>query len=218
MPFVRDVLLTLNAVQIVLRDSNQTEQIHVAEETTGRRAFRKVLARLRNTEHGRALLAERPEITTQRVDLTALRKLPRHTLGAAYVAHLDDNGLSADLQALPTRYVQDDDVAYLMRRFRQTHDVWHPLTSLGAQAFQEVIIHAFSLGQLHLPVSAMIVGFGGIKHGLLEGRWRMLRSTLLDAYRSGRDADDLIGVRWESHWQEPLEEVRRRYRVRAIAD
>jgi ubiquinone biosynthesis protein Coq4 len=213
---LRDILLTANATQIVLRDSNRTEEIHVVEETTGRGAFRRVLARLRATDEGRDLLAARPELSNRQVDYDALRRLPAGTLGHAYVHHLDDNGLSAELQASLTRYVDDPDIAYLMRRFRQTHDVWHPLTGLGVQAYQEVIIHAFSYGQLRLPVSAMIVSLGGIKHGLLERRWRMLSHTLWEAYASGRDADDLIGVTWEKLWDRPLEEVRRRYRITPI--
>jgi len=216
MPLLRDVALTLNAIRIVLGDSNETTQIHVVEETTGRGAFRRVLGRLRRDEEASALLRDRPELTSTQVDYAWLRTLPRHTLGGAYVAHLDDNGLSAGTQALPTRYVDDPDISYLLRRFRQTHDVWHPLTALGVTPHEEVIIHAFSLGQLHLPVSALIVSLGGIKHGLLERRWTMIRETLLAAYRSGRAARDLIGVRWESHWTRPLDEVRAMYGIAPI--
>ena len=65
-----------------------------------------------------------------------------------------------------------------MRRFRQTHDVWHALTALGAEPHNEGVIHAFSLGQLHLPVSWMVVTLGGIKHGLLEGRLGVVARTM----------------------------------------
>jgi len=212
----RDLWLTLNATQIVLRDSNRTEQIHVVEETTGRRAFRRVLERLRATDEGSELLRLRPELSSTQVDYDELRKLPPHTLGGAYVRHLDENGLSAELQASLTKYVDDPDIAYLMRRFRQTHDVWHPLTTLGVQAYQEVIIHAFSYGQLRLPVSAMIVSLGGIKHGVLERRWSMLTHAMPAAYRSGARAADLIGVHWEAMWDRPIDQVRARYRITPI--
>ncbi len=212
----RDWWLTLNATQIVLRDSNRTEQIHVVEETTGRRAFKRVLERLRATDEGRELLRVRPELSSSQVDYAALRRLPRETLGGAYVRHLDDNGLSAELQASLTNHVSDPDIAYLMRRFRQTHDVWHPLTSLGVEAYQEVVIHAFSYGQLKLPVSAMIVSLGGLKHGVFERRWHMLTRALPAAYRSGAAAADLIGVHWEKMWGDPLTEVRARYRVTPV--
>ena len=210
---LRDWALTLNAIQIVLRDSNRTEQIHVVEETTGRRRMREALETIRDTGEGRKLLERRPELNRDQVDYEALRRLPADTLGGAYIRHLDDNGLSADTQAAATHHVDDPDVAYLIRRFRQTHDVWHPLTQLGTQPWEEVTIHAFSYGQLRLPVSVLILFFGGIKHGLVERRWRMLRHTLLDAYRKGRAARPLIGVTWEDHWAEPIAAVRRRYEI-----
>ena len=102
----------------------------------------------------------RPELSSEHVDYDALRALPETTLGGAYVRHLDRNGLTADYQAAATRHVDDPDMAYLMRRFRQTHDVWHALLGLGVTGHEEVIIHWFSYGQLRLPVSAMIMVLG----------------------------------------------------------
>jgi ubiquinone biosynthesis protein COQ4 len=212
-----DWLRTLNAIQIVLRDSNRTEQIHVVEETTGKRRMAVALEGIRSSPEGRALLERRPELNRELVDYDALRRLPPKTLGGAYIRHLDDNGLSADTQATATQFVDDPEIAYLIRRFRQTHDVWHPLTGLGTQPYEEVTIHAFSYGQLELPVSALIIWLGGIKHGLLERRWDMLRRTLYDAYKKGRDAAPLLGVVWEDQWAEPLADVRRRYRIDPVA-
>jgi len=195
------------AVTRVLLDSEQTSEIHVAEELTGRAAFARFRRELFEGEEGRALLAERPELSSAQVDFDALRALPPGTLGRAYVEHLDRHGLTADSQAADTRYVEDEEVAYLMRRFRQTHDVWHALTGLGTAGHEEVLLHAFSWGQLRLPVSAMIVFFGGIKHMVLEGRWDTLRHGMLDAWRAGRDAAPLLPVYWERHWDEPMAQV-----------
>ena len=213
----RDLLLTLNAIRITMADSTRVDQVHVVEETACRAAFRRAHERLRQAPEGRALLAKRPELNEDQVDLDALRKLPRSTLGGAYVAHLDDNGLSAATQAVKTRYVPDPDLAYLVRRFRQTHDVWHPLIALGVAPHEEVLVHAFSYGQLRLPLSALVLLFGGFKHGVLERRWMMLKHTMLETYRAGRDADDLIGVQWETMWEASLEDVRRRYAIRPVA-
>ncbi len=213
----RDLLLTLNAIRITMADSTRVDQVHVVEETACRSAFQRAHQRLQSTPEGRELLASRPELNEDQVDLDALRKLPRSTLGGAYVAHLDDNGLSAATQAVQTRYVPDPDLAYLVRRFRQTHDVWHPLIALGVAPHEEVLVHAFSYGQLRLPLSALVLLFGGLKHGVLERRWTMLRRTMLETYRSGRDAHDLIGVHWEKMWDTSIEDLRRRYAIRPVS-
>lgn len=204
------------AVVRVLGDSNQTHEIHRVEEITGRPRFRRLLKDLEATPEGRRLLKERPELSSQHIDYDRLRRLPATTLGGAYAHHLDDNGLSADYQAAETQLVDDPDIAYLMRRFRQTHDVWHTLVGIGVTGHEEVLIHWFSYGQLQLPVSVLIMLFGSMKHLVLEQRWTALRHSTLDAYRAGKDAAPLMPVTWEDLWEEPLESVRARYRVRTL--
>jgi ubiquinone biosynthesis protein COQ4 len=196
-----------------MADSTRTHEIHRVEEITGRPTYRRLHAVLVDTTDGIRLLDERPELSNERVDYDALRRLPPDTLGGAYARHLDDNDLTADYQASATRHVDDPDLAYLMRRYRQTHDVWHALLGLGIAGHEEVVIHAFSYGQLRLPVSAMIMLFGSLKHMVLERRWGCLRHSLHEAYRAGRDAAPLMPVIWEDQWSEPLAAVRTRYRV-----
>src|SRR5205085_4671232 len=128
----------------------------------------------------------------------------------------DGNGITADYQAAATRHVDDPDMAYLMRRFRQTHDVWHALLGIGITGHEEVLIHWFSFGQLRLPVSAMIMVLGSLKHLVLEKRWQALRHSALEAYHAGRDATQLLGVYWEDLWDEPLAEVRAAYNIRPL--
>ena len=204
------------AVLRVLADSTRTAEIHKVEEITGRPSYRRLLANLADDPTARALLAGQPELRSDQVDYDALRRLPATTLGGAYVRHLDANQITADYQAAPTTFVDDPDMAYFMRRFRQTHDVWHALLGLGIAGHEEVVIHAFSWGQLRLPVSAMVVFFGTLKHIVLERRWGALRHSLREAYEVGRDAPPLLAVRWEDHWHEPIEDVRTRYRVRVL--
>lgn len=209
---LKDGFIVGRAVVRVMGDSNLTHEIHKVEEITGRPAYRRLL---RNPDT-RRILEERPELSSNHLDFDRMRKLPPTTLGGAYVRHLDGNGITADYQAVKTRYVDDQDMSYLMRRFRQTHDVWHALLALGITPHEEVIIHAFSWGQLRLPVSAMVVAFGSLKHIVLEKRWGALRHSLLESYRAGVDAQQLLPVVWEDHWTDSLDEVRARYGVHPL--
>lgn len=199
-----------------MADSTKTHEIHRVEEITGRPTYRRVLDELRADPDGRRLLAERPELSSELVDYDALRRMPPTTLGGAYVRHLDGNGITADYQAARTRHVEDEEMAYLMCRFRQTHDVWHALLGLGIAGHEEVIIHAFSYGQLRLPVSAMIMTFGTLKHIVMERRWGALRHSLREAYDVGRAAEPLLKVIWEDYWSTPIEDVRTRYNLRVL--
>lgn len=202
------------AVVRTLLDSEQTQEIHRVEEISGRAHYRAFLQRIRGHEGAELLLRDRPELCSDQVDFAALRALPPDTLGYRYAHFLAEHGLDADFQAMETRYIRDPDMAYFMRRFRQTHDVWHALLGLGPAGHEEVIIHAFSWGQLRLPVSALIVIFGSLKHIVLERRWNALRHGLMEAYRSGRDAEPLLTVRWEDLWEQPIAEVHARYNIK----
>lgn len=213
---VKDTYRVGLAVVRVLGDSSKTHEIHRVEEITGRPRYRALLRELADNPEGRRLLAARPELSSDHVDFDRLRRLPATTLGGAYVRHLDDNGISADYQAAATRHVDDPDMAYLMRRFRQTHDVWHALLGIGITGHEEVLIHWFSFGQLRLPVSALIMVFGSMKHLVLERRWTALSRSTLEAYRAGRDAAPLLPVYWEDLWEEPLERVRATLGIRPL--
>jgi ubiquinone biosynthesis protein COQ4 len=216
MGLFNDSYIVGRVVVRVLGDSAKTNEIHRVEEITGRPRYRRVLAEMAGSDEYRELLRDRPELSSAQVDYDALRALPATTLGGAYVRHLDRNGITADYQAAPTQHVADPDMAYLMRRFRQTHDVWHALLGLGITGHEEVIIHWFSWGQLRLPVSALIMVFGTMKHLVLERRWGALRHSAREAYRAGRDARPLLGVYWEHLWDQPLDDVRARFGVRPI--
>lgn len=209
----KELWLTLRAIAIVLGDSKRTEQIHLVEELTGKERLGRALVTLFDSEEGRALLRDRPELCSAQVDFAKLRTLPAGTLGRSYVEHLERNGITADYQARPTPNVEDSMISYLMRRFRQTHDIWHTLLNLGIAGHEEVIIHAFSFGQLQLPVSALVVFFGTLKHLVLEGRFGALRHALSEAYQHGRQAAPLLPVYWERMWEQPLDAVREKYRV-----
>jgi ubiquinone biosynthesis protein COQ4 len=216
MALVKDGARIAQAIVRTMRDSTQTQEIHRVEEITGRPKFRHLLAEFQASPEGQRILAERPELSSQQVDYAALRELPATTLGGAYVQHLDRNGLSGDYQAAPTRYIDDPDMAYLMRRYRQTHDVWHALLGVGVTGHEEVIIHWFAFGQLRLPVSAMIMVLGGLKHLVFERRWGALRHSAMEAYRAGRDAAPLLAVIWEDRWTDDLDDVRADVGIRPL--
>lgn len=204
------------AIVRVLGDSTKTHEIHRVEEITSQGRMRALMRELAQTPEGRRLMDERPELSSDHVDYDRLRALPASTFGGAYARHLDNNGITADYQAAATRHVDDPDIAYLVRRYRQTHDVWHALLNLGIAGHEEVLVHSFAYGQLRLPVSALVMLFGTIKHIVLERRWGALRHSMVEAYRAGRRAAPLMPVYWEDLWEAPLETVRVAYNVEPL--
>src|SRR5688572_19678880 len=102
---LKDTYRVGQAVVRVLGDSTKTHEIHRVEEITGRPRYRRLLAEMARTDTGRRLLADRPELSSERVDYDRLRRLPATSFGGAYVRHLDDNHITAGYQAAATRHV-----------------------------------------------------------------------------------------------------------------
>lgn len=197
----------------VLADSRRLEDIIIVGNIVARPRMEHLAAELRRTREGSALLDERPEMTTRNVDLDGLRRLAPETLGRTFVDHLDRHGLDLDALSTPPPDPGDPDHVYLLRRVRGNHDLWHALLGMGIAGHEEVLVHAFTYGQLRIPHSLMIMVFGGMKHLLLERRWRLLSRELRRYLDAGRRAVPLLTVRWEEQWEVPLARIRESYRL-----
>ncbi len=202
------------ALLAALRDSDATDQLLIGEEISSASRMPALVPLMEADEEGRAILRDRPRITSDTVDLAALRALPEDRLGRRFADHLDRHGLDLDALAVPVSRAKDATSRYLLERVRQTHDIWHTLLELGVAGHEEVLVHAFQWPQLRMPYSALVVSFGSAKHVGGEARWTVLRHSLLGAYRAGRDAAPLLPVYWERHWEERIDSIRARLGVR----
>jgi ubiquinone biosynthesis protein COQ4 len=192
----------------LLRDTEQTEHVLALALLVNAPAFPRVWMDVASTDEGRALLRERPSLDSSAVDRDALRALPEGTLGRAYVRFLDTNGLDADFFQAPPDV--PDEVAFLAKRLRQSHDVWHAVTGYTPSVRDEIALQAFTYGQLRAP-HALLVVLGG----LVAFGWRdpMLLAHAWRGYRNGTRAAFLGALRWESRWERPLAELRAELRV-----
>lgn len=215
---VRDAGTFARVLVRSLLDSNQTADLLTGEELSSVGRMDALLPMLAASAEGRRLLVTRPRLTSREVDYDGLRRLPAGTLGRSYADHLDRHGLDPDALAVPVTRGATDSANYLLERVRQTHDVWHALLGLGTAGHEEVILHAFQWSQLRMPYSALVVGFGALKHLAGEGRWHLLRHALVDAARAGRAAAPLLPIVWEQRWERPIAAVRAELGVRPAAD
>lgn len=209
----RDLPVFVTHMLRALRDSSDVEALLTGEEISSVDRMGPLVPILEATEEGRAMLAERPRLTSAEVDLEALRKLPDGSLGRAWLDHLDRNGLDLDALAVPVTRGKTPVENWLLERVRQTHDIWHTVLGLSTQAHEEVLAHTFQWPQLQMPYSWLVVTFGIPKHFLLEWRPADLRRRLPSAWRAGQRARPLIATYWERRWQQPLEDLRRELNV-----
>ncbi len=145
-------------------------------------------------------------------DIEALAKLPADTLGGAYARHMKANGLRPDYyQEMTPRHRMQ----FLRQRIRQTHDIWHVLTGLGTDEFDEVGIQGFYAGQYTSSMAAIIAAAAFLK-SVLRSRFSELEKhvdAFCEGYCAGKRTESLLAVKWEELWGENLESLRRRYRI-----
>jgi ubiquinone biosynthesis protein COQ4 len=147
-----------------------------------------------------------------RYNLDELLALGSETLGGFYARHMKARGLRPDFyeDVEPTHKLH-----FLRLRMRQTHDIWHTLSGFDTDPIGEVGLQGFYFGQFTNGQSALIVA-GAILKSIVRRRYGELEKfveTFCEGFHNGRSARPLLGVKWEQFWEEPLEDVRRRFAI-----
>jgi ubiquinone biosynthesis protein Coq4 len=148
--------------------------------------------------------------------LETLARCPADSLGGQFHALIVDNGF--ELEVLDRQALGLDKLPapldYLNARILQCHDLWHIVGGYRTTALHEVAISAFQLAQFGHHYSAMFLGMAltRIAFERPEGGAIML-PVILSAWAHGRRTPPLLGVNWESVWDQPLDQVRQRLGV-----
>jgi ubiquinone biosynthesis protein Coq4 len=196
----------LRAGTRLLGNPRDTRQVFLLGLAVDHERIRLIHQRMMASASGRALLTARPSIDSSAVDYAALRALPEDTLGGAYARMLQREGLDPDLFQAPPAVPEG--IAFVVKRIRQTHDLWHVLTGLSTDIPGEVALQAFAHAQLQNNTSRLLSGVGLLYH---RRRFPEL-PALVKQYRAlGERAVFLLAVPWEEHWESKLEDVRRNF-------
>jgi ubiquinone biosynthesis protein COQ4 len=212
-----DLARARRALSALMRDPDDLPQVFELIESISGTAPHRLLRRFRRTDAGRRILREEPDITTTLIDRAALRALPEGSLGRAYLAFVESEGISPEGIRDASEKGRDRRIpeafAYLHCRMRDTHDLWHAATGYKGDVRGELALLAFTLAQNWNTGVGLIVGTAIVK-GLGGGATAMI----LDGYRRGRAAAWLPAQEWESLLPLPLAEVRARLKLGAPAE
>ncbi len=169
--------------------------------------YAKIARRWRKTHEGQAMLEDRPSMQGPDLDLAALEALPAHTLGHGLFRYFHDLGIDPFVSDFPI----ENDVDFLSKRYRETHDILHVLTGYEIDDYSEMELQAFVFGNMGLKQCLMIMTFGPMRMLPKVGPWKMRHyvSDLRKAYKRGKASKNLLGVRFEDMWDRPLEDVQR---------
>lgn len=189
-----------------LLDPRRADLIAALGETTGKPAFERVLERMKKSPEGQEVLVDQPRVLSANV--SHAWDLPSNTFGAAYARFMGSRNFSPDDRP-PVRFMDTDELAYVVMRAREVHDFWHTLFDLPTNLMGESALKVIEFEQMYLPMCLMSV-VGGTARFSGKQRAMFFKHYFPWASRAGVQCTDLMCVYYERHFDEDLEDVRRR--------
>ena len=155
---------------------------------------------------GRRILHDRPRITSQNMSLAYLRTLPENSVGCAYASWLDREGVSPDTRD-HVRYIDDEECAYVMQRYRECHDFYHALTGLPVMVEGEIALKAFEFANTLLPMTGLsMFAIARLKPAERRRFWTTYLPWALD---NGTKSKQVINVYWEEELERDVDDLRK---------
>jgi ubiquinone biosynthesis protein COQ4 len=219
-PMKRQWGTALAALRRLLANGDDTEQVfRIMRALNGdvtQRNYRKLL----RVPGGGAIAYRRTELAERLSDRAWVESFAPGTLGATYRAFIDATGYSAKgLAEVSMNAIGDQGLelehpyAWMGRRERDIHDLWHVLTGYKAdEHLGEACLVAFSYAQTGGLGWAMIAIGAALKSLRVTGKGDFARAVL-EGYRHGKHAGWLHGEDYEMLLNQPLDVIRRRLNI-----
>ena len=171
-------------------------------------------ARLIATEKGGRIAYDQVELAALFSQPGFAKQFAPGTVGAAYDHFLESTGYTADGLVEVSRLNQEEDVrhpyAWMGRRIRDTHDIWHVLTGYKAdESMGEAALVAFSFAQVGGLGWAFIGAAAALKSIRVTGN-RLFAKAVWEGYRHGRRAKWVSGEDYLELLHEPMDAARER--------
>jgi ubiquinone biosynthesis protein COQ4 len=154
---------------------------------------------------GRRILRDRPRLSSKTLSMDYLRSLPDNTVGRAYAGWLDREGVTPDSRS-EVQYIDDEECAYVMQRYRECHDFSHAITGLPVVVEGEVALKAFEFANTLLPMTGLSV-FALTRMTPAE-RKRFFTIYGPWAVKNGLGSKEVINVYWEEQLERDVDDLR----------
>jgi ubiquinone biosynthesis protein COQ4 len=206
-------IAAVRAIRELFANPDDTRYVFEIIEALQGPSLVRLRARLQKSEQGRQLLAEQPDLVPLLKDRDGLRALPEGSLGRAYLAFVEGEGVTADgLVGASTISRQGDQAAelrWIRDWLRDTHDLWHAVLGYEGDLVGEAALLAFSHHETRNIGVGMIATVAWFKLGRVTSSGLRARRTILDGRRVAKQTAWFVGVPWHQWLARPVEVVRR---------
>jgi len=182
--------------------------VAVNGEVTGTLALQYMRDRFLQTEEGRQILQDKPRING--ATLASLETQPPDTVGGVYYAFMKKYKLNPDDRDA-VQFVDDPQLAYVMTRYRETHDLTHAVLGMPTNMLGEVLVKWVEASQTRLPMCIGGAIFGPIR---FKSKQRERYQELLPwALSVGTSASLLPAIYYEQRWNQNIAEFREEHNI-----
>ncbi|KAJ7592663.1 coenzyme Q biosynthesis protein Coq4-domain-containing protein [Mycena floridula] len=202
-----NAFLAVGSGLMSLADPRRGDMVAALGETTAGPALPKLRDAMLASDEGRRILKNRPRINSSTVDLEKLAQYPEGSFGRAYITWLERTGVTPDTRA-PVHYIDDPELAYVMQRYRECHDLYHCIVNMPVNVESELAVKYFEFANLGLPLAAFSAVFGPLRLTSTK-RNRLFSEYVPWAVKCGTNARNLITVYWEERWEQNVDELRK---------
>jgi ubiquinone biosynthesis protein COQ4 len=219
-PLKREWGTALAALRRLLADGDDTSQVFRIMRALNGDVTQRNYRRLLTMPDGGRIAYQHVELAKLLTNREWIDGFADGTVGAAYREFLDSTGYSADglvEVSMAEGAFQDGGIehpyAWMGRRERDIHDLWHVLTGYKAdEHLGEACLVAFSYAQTGGMGWAFIALGASLKSIRVTGELAFIRAVR-EGYRAGKRAAWLHGEDYEALLAEPIEAARRRLRI-----
>lgn len=206
-----------HAVLRLIRDPNATEEAFRVVRALDGGHVERLVERMKTTAAGRRLLAERPNLLDALSDRERLAAMPEGSLGRAYLAFCDREGITPggliEASESDERDRFSEEVLYIGDRLRESHDLWHVVAGYRTDLAGENAVLAFTASQTGSNGVFVLAASGYVASWLLNRDVGTGRALTREAWKRGKRAAWLPEAYWEELLEKPLDEVRAMLRL-----
>ena len=201
------VRVALKAIKVIRGDEGNPTAGQLINICLDGDVYVTLAQKLQCSADGRRMLCERSSLQSKDLDLKALESLPEGTLGHAFARYFRDNKIVPFETTLQVK----NEVDFIGKRYRETHDVLHVLTGYATDVMGEMELQAYALGNLgiHTAVLILLVGtLGQLKSRESKVELSVYARRLWAAYHRGRASKLFLDFWFEHHWDTPVATLR----------
>ena len=211
---LQKLLLSIGSGVTAIIDPYRHDLVADFGETTGDLALRWMHGKMLADKEGKRILDDKPRLRSDTIDYDRLKSLPENTFGYHYSKFYSDNKVSPDTRR-QVQFVDDVELAFVMQRYRELHDVFHTILNQPTTIKGEFTVKAFEAVQTRLPLCILGAMIGPLR---LQNKERLeyISRDLPWALRCGKESKFLMNIFFEDRFDQDIFELRSELNIKLI--